>query len=117
MRVDQGVTYGVRVFLSAPDPRNLPGVDSPHFVGTVDFFGHGHGDSAGGSHRAGDARPTPSSAVLSLTHVLRRLEEAKLYDPAKPLVILCQVAPASGVDAIGKVSFGTFKIEAVAARD
>jgi tyrosinase len=109
IQVDTDVNYGVRVFLNAPDPKNLPGVDSPHYVGTVDFFAVRHEP---GGHGA-KAESASTSAALSLSRPLAAI--GKGFDSKKPLVLHCQAVPIGGADPKGKVKLTTVRVEAVTA--
>jgi hypothetical protein len=112
MMVDPKVTFGVRVYLNCPNLEKDPGPKDPHFVGNVFFFGLNH-RPLGHTEKSGrDAREVPTSAILDLTHTLRGLGKAGVYEKDKPFDVQCLAIPIhEEVKPQVRVRFREFRLE------
>jgi hypothetical protein len=78
---------GIRVYLGSDPKKELPGTDSPHFVGTLGFFRNKDED------RDEPEEGTKEKKFVDLAGSIRRLQKKKLFDPDGPIAITLVVVP------------------------
>lgn len=95
-RPPQGVWKGLRVFLNAPDADARTQTSSPHYVGSVAFYGGTVGDS--------------QSFMLNLGRAVRRLKQAGTWPASGSLTVTIVPIPSTKSTAIAGVGIRVEKV-------
>lgn len=72
----------VRVFVNAPDTESELSVDSPSYVGTINFFemSHNHSDMTNDENSTMNATADDRTFLLDATTTIQKLSKSKLFD-------------------------------------